>query len=64
MPRHAADVAIGDFGKSGYGDWKATGTAFQRGPASGDLLAKLEIENATGGRGQQRDRRRAADAAR
>lgn len=29
-----------------YGDWKATGTAFQKGPASGDLLPKLEIENA------------------
>ncbi|MDB6170861.1 MAG: hypothetical protein JWL59_172 [Chthoniobacteraceae bacterium] len=44
----ADDLAIGDFKGPGYGDWKATGTAFQKGPASGDLLSKLEIENASG----------------
>ena len=43
------DIAIGRFGGADYGDWKATGTAFQKGPASGDLLPKLEIENADGG---------------
>ena len=42
----ADDVVIGRFGDVDYGDWKATGTAFQKGPASADLLTKLEIENA------------------
>ena len=42
----AEDLAIGQFGGTNYGDWKATGTAFNSGPASGDLLPKLEIENA------------------
>ncbi len=42
----ADDLAIGRFGKANYGDWKATGTAFTKGPAAGDLLNKLEIENA------------------
>ena len=45
---HAADVVIGDFKGADYGDWKGTGTAFQKGPASGSLLPSLEIENATG----------------
>jgi fructan beta-fructosidase len=40
------EIVIGEFGKGGYGDWKATGTAFQKGSASGDLIGKLEIENA------------------
>ena len=40
------DLAIGQFGGTNYGDWKATGTAFNSGPASGELLSKLEIENA------------------
>ena len=44
----AEEIAIGQFGKTDYGDWQATGTAFQKGPASGDLLTKLEIENASG----------------
>ena len=44
----ADDLAIGRFGSADYGDWKATGTAFQKGSASGDLLTKLEIENAGG----------------
>lgn len=42
----AEEITIGRFGSADYGDWKATGTAFQKGPASGDLLTKLEIENA------------------
>lgn len=44
----ADDLVIGDFKGSSYGDWKTTGTAFQKGPASSDLLTKLEIENAAG----------------
>jgi len=42
----ADEIVISRFGKAGYGDWKATGTAFQKGPASGDLITQLEIENA------------------
>jgi len=42
----ADDLAIGKFGSTDYGDWKATGTAFRSGPATGELLTKLEIENA------------------
>ncbi len=41
----AADLPIGDFRDPTYGDWKITGTAFKSGPASGPLLARLEIEN-------------------
>ncbi|MCF7675660.1 MAG: glycoside hydrolase family 32 protein [Akkermansiaceae bacterium] len=41
----AGETAVGRIGVADYGNWKATGTAFQKGPASGDLLAKLEIEN-------------------
>ncbi len=41
----ADDLAIGSFRGTNYGDWIATGTAFNPGPASGSLLAKLEIEN-------------------
>ncbi len=41
----AEDLVIGSFAGPNYGDWKATGTAFTPGPASGVLLAKLEIEN-------------------
>ena len=44
----AADVVIGDFEEASYGNWTATGTAFTPGPARGDLLARLEIENAHG----------------
>lgn len=47
---HAAttDLVITDFEGRGYGAWKATGAAFQKGPAAGELLARLEIENAHG----------------
>jgi sucrose-6-phosphate hydrolase SacC (GH32 family) len=44
----SADLPIGGLGRGDHGDWTATGTAFQKGPASGDLLARLEIENAGG----------------
>jgi sucrose-6-phosphate hydrolase SacC (GH32 family) len=40
------DLAIGPSGKDGYQGWQATGAAFRLGPASGDWLPKLEIENA------------------
>lgn len=49
LASHADEVPIGRFGTGDYGDWKATGTAFQKGPAAGDLLPKLEIENASDG---------------
>jgi len=45
----AEDVVISNFDGPSYGDWKATGIAFRKGPASGDLIPKLEIENAPGG---------------
>lgn len=34
------------FGQTDYGEWKATGNAFRKGPATGELLSGLEIENA------------------
>ncbi len=43
---HAQDLTIGYFGSTNYGDWKTTGTAFNPGPAVGEMLPKLEIENA------------------
>jgi sucrose-6-phosphate hydrolase SacC (GH32 family) len=43
---NAGDLAIGHFSRTNYGDWKTTGTAFNLGPASNELLPKLEIENA------------------
>src|SRR4051812_3535318 len=42
----ADDVVISSFDQGSYGDWEATGTAFRKGPASGGLIQKLEIENA------------------
>src|SRR5258708_15763637 len=42
----ADDLPIGHFTRTNYGDWKMTGTAFEKGPASDGLLPKLEIENA------------------
>jgi sucrose-6-phosphate hydrolase SacC (GH32 family) len=45
----AADLPIGHLGATDYGDWTATGAAFRKGPASGALLAALEIENSSGG---------------
>lgn len=46
----AEDLPIGHLGRDDYGDWKATGTAFQFGPARGEeWMRRLEIEN-DGGR--------------
>ncbi len=42
----ADEVMIGTFGATDYGDWKAAGEAFGKGPVSGGLLKTLEIENA------------------
>src|SRR5208283_381592 len=42
----AKDLEVGHFGSTNYGDWKPTGTAFNSGPASADLLRILKIENA------------------
>jgi fructan beta-fructosidase len=42
----AGDLAIGHFGSTDYGDWTATGSAFNAGPAADDLFPKLGIENA------------------
>src|SRR5262245_39405977 len=42
----ADDIVISRFGRGGYGDWKTTGTEFEKGPASGELIRELEIENA------------------
>ena len=42
----AGDLPIGDFGSTNYGDWTATGAAFNLGPAGDDLFPKLGIENA------------------
>lgn len=44
----AQDIAISPFGQTDYGNWKATGTAFSKGPPVGQLLATLEIENVGG----------------
>ncbi len=40
------DLLIGHFGGTNYGDWEMTGTAFNPGPASDAMLAKLGIEDA------------------
>jgi sucrose-6-phosphate hydrolase SacC (GH32 family) len=40
------DINISTFAGEGYGTWKPSGSAFGNGPVSGDLLTKLEIENA------------------
>ena len=49
MQSCAGDLPIGHFGKDDYGDWTATGTAFQSGPASGAVWMRiLEVENSDG----------------
>ncbi len=45
----AEDLVIGDFRGTNYGEWQKTGTAFDPGPAFGERLTKLEIENVPGG---------------
>ncbi len=42
----AQDIRISPFGEADYGAWRGTGTAFQQGPARGEWIARLEIENA------------------
>ena len=42
----AADLNIGRFGETNYGDWTVTGTAFASGPAASDQCAQWGIENA------------------
>ncbi len=44
----SADLLIADFAEKDFPTWTATGTAFRKGPASGELLTTLEIENAVG----------------
>lgn len=48
VPAGAKDLPVGHFGNGDYGDWQTTGTAFKFGPAGGDWLPKLEVENAGG----------------
>lgn len=43
-----ANLTIAGFEAADYGGWTATGAAFRRGPARGDMLKTLEIENAVG----------------
>ncbi len=44
----ADDVPVGRIGKSNFGDWKAEGKAFDKGPVTGEMLTKLEIWNSSG----------------
>jgi sucrose-6-phosphate hydrolase SacC (GH32 family) len=48
-PGAAADIPIGVFQGRDYGEWVSDGAAFEPGPVDGDLLSKLEIENAPAG---------------
>src|SRR5262245_61939270 len=43
--RGADDRPISPFPSDGYGSWKPEGAAFSNGPARGEQLKKLEIEN-------------------
>lgn len=45
----AENIPIGVFKGDTYDGWTAEGKAFQHGPVTGDLLKKLEIENAPDG---------------
>ncbi|MBS1724335.1 MAG: glycoside hydrolase family 32 protein [Armatimonadetes bacterium] len=44
------DIPVMDFRGANYGSWTMTGDAFQPGPASGDLLVRLEIVGVRDGR--------------
>ncbi len=44
------DIPLSVFKGNDYGNWEKTGTAFDKGPAFGDLLPTLEIENSGSGR--------------
>ena len=48
MTCHANDIAIADFAKTDFGDWKQKGDAFRAGPLSGARLDQLGITNARG----------------
>src|SRR5580698_4659399 len=43
---NAGDLPVGHFGSTNYGDWKATGSAFDSGPAADGLFPRLGIQNA------------------
>src|ERR1700712_5170695 len=45
----AADQPAESLKMADFGEWTATGTAFQKGPASGEMLRKLEIESGPAG---------------
>ena len=47
--RAADDVPVGVFQGSTYDGWAVEGDAFRDGPVSGELLTRLEIENAPHG---------------
>ncbi len=40
----ADELPIGHFTSTNYGEWKVTGTAFNKGPVSDGLLPKLELK--------------------
>ncbi len=42
------DILIADFEGKDYGDWKATGDAFGRGPARGTLTSQMEVSGFQG----------------
>jgi sucrose-6-phosphate hydrolase SacC (GH32 family) len=42
----ADDLEIGHLGNTNFGDWQATGTAFNQGPAVATMFSQLGIENA------------------
>ncbi len=44
----AEDLPLSHFQEGSFGDWKAAGAAFQKGPAGEALWPRLEIENAAG----------------
>ena len=45
----ATEIKISDFANHGFRGWEITGSAFNSGPAAGEVLAKLGIENAPEG---------------
>jgi len=42
----AQDIPLTAFGGKGYGNWNAAGSAFEGGPATGEMITRLEIGNA------------------
>lgn len=45
----AQDIPLTAFKGQGYGDWQASGNAFEGGPARGEVIKNLEITNAGDG---------------